>query len=244
MRGVFLIFEKEFRHYFTSPLAYVLAGVFSVISGWIFFNYCILATTQQSQSIEASVIIPTFGLMNTLFMFLTPFLTMRLFAEESKMKTIEVLYSSSLSHFQIILGKFLGCLTVCLFIIVLSLIFPIILHQAGFPRWGLFFSSYLGLLLTVSCYIAIGIFASSLTENQIISALISFGLIFGLILIVLLGNSTHNPLLHQIINYLGIGQHYDGFVRGSMKSYNFVYYCSFLFFVFFITEKKLESRNW
>ncbi|MBT3584602.1 MAG: ABC transporter permease subunit [Halobacteriovoraceae bacterium] len=244
IRGITTLWKKESRDFFSSPLVYILAGIFCALMGWLFYNYLIASKDITNKTLSMSILIPTYGNMNFIFLFLAPLLTMKLFSEEKKLHTLDLLLQSNLNHFQIIAGKFLAGLTVMLFMLSLTLIFPIILSFSGYNDWGTVASSYAGIVFSIMCYLSVGIFASSLTDNQIVAALSGFGILMFLMLLVLTSNATHNVLLQQIFSYLSTPYHFESFVRGAFRSYNLIYFVSFIGFFFYLTHKSLDSRNW
>ncbi len=244
LKGVYILWKKEIKDQFTSPLVYILGAIFSLLVGWPFYNRIVLSREWTSGNLLELVLQPTFNLMSFLFFFLVPLITMRCFSEERKQHTLDLLFLSHLGHIQIIFGKFLSIVCVCLFILGLTLIFPVILAVSGYSHWGLVLTSYLGLLLSVFCYVAVGMFTSGLTENQILSALLSFGILIGLMLIVLVANVTDNYFLGQMLSYVSIHFHLEAFLRGAVTSYSFIFYVSFIGFFIFLTEKSLNSRHW
>jgi len=244
VKGVWILFAKELKISFTSPLIYILSAMFSLMMGWLFFNYLILAKNLTTLTMVNSVLVPIFGNMNFIFLFLAPMITMGHFAEEKKGKTISLLHLSMLSDLQIVLAKYMASLVSVMFMLMLTMVFPIILACSGYTDWGTVLASYLGIILSVMCYLAVGIFASSLTENQIISAVVTFCILLGLMLLVLSINATSNQFLADMVRYLSIPAHYESFVRGEIKSYDLVYFVSFIGFFLFLTRKSLDARNW
>lgn len=243
-RGSWILYKKEVKDYFNSSTVYVLAGLFILISGWLFFNYLLASKEPTNQSLTVSVLIPTFGNINLIFLFFAPLITMRVFAEEKKLRTLELLFLSKLSDSQIIFSKLLASLTVAIFLIGLTAIFPIILCLSGYKDFGLIFTSYLGLILCVLCYLSVGIFTSSLTQNQIVAAILSFTLLLGFMLMILSVNTNELAMTKDILKYMSVPFHFEGFVMGSLKNFSFFYFFSFLGFFFYLTKKSLEVRHW
>jgi ABC-2 type transport system permease protein len=243
-RGTWILYKKEVKDYFNSSTVYILAGLFIFISGWLFFNYLMASKEPTTLSLTASVLIPTFGNINLIFLFFAPLITMRIFAEERKQKTLELLYLSKLSDNQIILSKLMASFTVAIFLIGLTVIFPIILLLSGYKDFGVICTSYLGLTLCVFCYLTVGIFTSSLTQNQIIAAILSFTLLLGFVLMILSVNTSELSMTKDILKYMSVPFHLEGFVLGSMKSFSFVYFASFFGFFFYLTKKSLDVRHW
>jgi len=236
--------QKELIDIFSAPMIYILAALFCFIMGWLFFNYLVSAKELSSVNIKDSVIVPIFGNMNFIFIFLSPLLTMRVFAEEKKQFTLDLLLISKLSETEIIIGKFISVFLSALFLLAFTIVFPIVISFSGFNDWGLITTSYLGVIFSIMCYIAVGIFCSALTDNQIISAVVTFCLLLGSMLLVASVNATNNFILAQMIQYMAVPYHYEAFTNGVLKSFSFVYYASFLFFSYLLTLKTLQSRKW
>ncbi|MBK24457.1 MAG: hypothetical protein CME70_10720 [Halobacteriovorax sp.] len=244
LSGIWVLYKKEVKDFFFSPILYILSALFCGIIGWLFFNYLVLSKEATTATLTQAVLSPIFGNMNFIFLFMAPLLTMRCFAEEKKLNTLDLLFHSRLGNVQIILGKLFASFTAALFMLSFTLVFPVVLAISGYSDWYTVASAYLGLLLSVLCYLAVGIFASSLTENQVVSALVAFSLLLGSMLLVMSANASHNPLVGQILSYMSIPFHYEAFVRGAIKSYSLLFFLSFLGFFTFLTRESLESRNW
>jgi ABC-2 type transport system permease protein len=212
--------------------------------GWLFFNYLVGAKELSTVNIKDTVITPIYGNMNFLFIFLCPLLTMRSFSEEKKASTLDLLLSSRLTETEIIVSKFISYIVQIIFMLSFTVLFPIILTFSGFNDWGLIFTSYLGVLFSIICYIAVGLFCSSLTDNQIIASVLTFCILLGSMLLVISVNATNNFILGQMVSYLTVPYHYDAFTKGVIKSYSLVYYVSFTFFFYQLTLKSIQSRKW
>jgi ABC-2 type transport system permease protein len=244
MIGVWVLLKKELRDIFLSPLVYVLGGIFIALSGWLFYNNLLVSQKMTVTSLTNGVLIPTLSNMNFIFLLLSPLLTMGLFSEERKNGTLNLLYRSTLSEGQILAAKYFTSVIMALFILSLTIIFPIILAVSGYTDWIIVFSAYAGLLFSIMCYLAVGVFASTLTDNQIVAAITSFGMLMALTFIVFTANVTDNYLVGTIFRYFSTFFHFDGFLRGTIKSFNFVYFISFIGFFSFLSHKSLQSRNW
>jgi ABC-2 type transport system permease protein len=253
MKNIWTIARRDFRAYFTSPIAYIVIAGFMVIMGWMFFfslSHFRLQNMQYQQfnmgkgtSITDGIIRPLYGNMNVIFLFLTPFITMRLFAEEKKLHTIELLLTSPVSLLEITLGKFLSSLFLVLVMMGLTIVYPIILFATGNPDIGPIAASYLGTILLVSCYLSMGIFFSSLTENQIVAGALTFagGLFFWLIS---WASQSAGPIWSDVFNYLSLINHYTNFSTGTINTTDVVFYCSFAGFGLFLTHRVLDSFRW
>ena len=239
-----ILAKKELKDFFLSPLIYVLCGLFSMMMGWLFFNYLLQSKQMTSTTMTQGVITPIFGNINFIFIFLCPLITMRSFAEEKKQYTLDLLLSSKLTALQIVFAKFISNVSIVLFMLSLTLLFPIILALSGYTDRGVVGASYLGIFLSIMAYTAVGLFCSSLTDNQIVASLLTFCLLLGSMMMVISINATNNYLLALIVQYLTVPFHYEGFTRGVIRSYSLVYFISFYCFFFLLTLKSLESRKW
>lgn len=239
-----ILVKKELKDAFLSPLIYILSGLFCFMMGWLFFNYLLQAKTLTTATMTQAVITPIFGNINFIFVFLCPLLTMRSFAEEKKQSTLDLLLRSELSEMQIILAKFISNMVLVFFMISFTFVFPIILSISGYSDWGVVGSSYLGVILSIMAYLSVGLFCSSLTDNQIVASLLTFCILLGSMLMVITVNASNNYLLALMVQYLTVPFHYEGFVKGLLRSYSFVYFASYLGFFFLLTLKSLQSRKW
>lgn len=244
MQKILILVKKELKDSFLSPLIYILTGLFCFMMGWLFFNYLLQAKNLTSATMTQAVITPIFGNINFIFVFLCPLITMRSFAEERKQATLDLLLRSELSEMQIIIGKFISNMVLVFFMLSFTLVFPTILAFSGYSDWGVVGSSYLGIILSVMAYLSVGLFCSSLTDNQIVASLLTFCILLGSMLMVISANATDNYLLALIIQYMTIPFHYEGFVKGVLRSYSLVYFISYLCFFFLLTLKSLQARKW
>lgn len=253
MSSIFILWKRELKSYFSSPMAYIISGLFIFLIGVIFFNLLVgfIDNTQRlalQLGREASfldhVIRKLFGNMNFIFVLLTPLLTMRLFAEEKRQHSIELLYTAPLSSWQIVIGKYLAVFTVVLFMISLTLIYPVMLIPSGFEDFTVLFSGYLGVIFNVLCFLAIGILASSLTENQIVAAILTVVTVMLFWLVAWFSQITDNFMLAQIYKYLSMIDHFDNFTRGTITTSDLIYHFSFIGIGLYLTKLSLDSRNW
>jgi ABC-2 type transport system permease protein len=203
------------------------------------------ALQKAGYSINANelVIVPSLGNMGVILLFIIPLITMRSFAEERKNKTFALLLSSPVHLSEIVAGKFLACLTVVTFMILLSSYSIAFIVLTGQPELGPIFSGYLGVLLMTGCYIAMGVFASSLTDNQIVAAVIGFGMALLMWLLELPAQSADTDI-GTILEYLSLRSHLESFLKGILDSSDIAYYLSFMAFILFITHQVLDSRRW
>lgn len=252
-KNVWNIARRDFRAYFTSPIAYIVIAGFMVIMGWMFFFNLSHFTMQNMQyqqfnmgkgvSITEGIIRPLYGNMNVIFLFLVPFITMRLFAEEKKLHTIELLMTAPVSLTEIILGKFFSAFLMVMVMLGFTVVYPIILFMTGNPELGPIATSYLGTLLLTGCYLALGILFSAMTENQIVAGALTFaaGLFFWLIS---WATQTAGPVWSDILMYLSLISHYNNFGQGMLNSSDIFYYLSFIGIGLFLTHRVLDSFRW
>ena len=237
MGVIFAILKREFRSYFVSPVAYVLITIFLIVSNWLFFNTYFMAK-------EASMRV-YIGQMPWIFLFFIPAVTMRVWAEEKKLGTLELLVTLPVKDFELVLGKFLACLMFLAVCLALTLAVPFTVAYTGDPDWGPIIGGYLGVLFMGTALISLGLFISSLTENQIVAFILSLLVAFVFLMI------GENLVLYAIpdflvtlFEYLGFGSHFMSITRGVIDSRDLIYYGSFILFFLFLNVKSVESRKW
>jgi len=253
MSNVFAIAHKEIRSYFASPVAYVVIGLFALLFGYF---YVAILTWFVQQSMQASMgmgggalslnqqfVRPLLMNATVVLLFVMPMITMRTYAEEKRSGTMELLLTSPLTDLQIILGKFLGALTLYSSMLAVTLIYVGVLFVFGNPEWKPIVTAYLGLLLFGGAFISVGMLISSFTRNQIVAGMITFGVFLLLWVIDWLGNFA-GPAAEPIINYLSITQHFDDFAKGVIDTKHLIYYVSFITFGLFLTAKSVDSERW
>lgn len=244
MSGFWILFKKETKDSFCSPFVYIITSLFCLVIGWIFFNYLLASNELTNTSLTNSILIPVFGVMNSMFMFFSPLLTMGKIAEEKKSGTLDLLLMSKLKPSSIIISKLMSSFLIVLFMLSFTLVFPIILYFSGYTDWGIVFSNYLGVIFTSLCYLSVGLFASSLTENQIVAVFSSFCMILCLNLLSLTSTSVNNYIFSLLLRYFSLGFHVSPLIQGSLKSFSFIFFFSFMGIFLYMTKKSLESRRW
>ncbi len=229
------IFRRELRSYFNSPVAYVVIIVFLSIIGWFFTSNLFLMNVATLRIV--------FELVPLVFLFFVPAITMRLLAEEMKSGTLELLTTKPVRDIEIVLGKFFAAWTLLAAALAPTLIYAISVGLLGSLDLGPVFTGYIGLLLMGGVYIAIGLFASSLTENQIVAFIISFLIILTLFLLdkVLI----YVPeAFASTMEFLAIDYHFSNIARGVIDSRNVIYFGSLLGFSLYLATVSLERRKW
>jgi ABC-2 type transport system permease protein len=229
------IFRRELRSYFNSPIAYVFIVVFLAIIGWFFTSSLFLANIASMQVV--------FGLVPAAFLFFVPAITMRLVAEERKSGTLELLTTKPVRDVEIVLGKFLAAWTLLAVTLLPTLAYCITLMMLGDLDLGPVITGYVGLLLMGAVYIGIGIFASSLTENQIVALVLSFLMVFALFMLDKI--LIYMPEgFASTLEFLGIDFHFSNVARGVIDSRDVVYFGSLLGFTLMLATVSLERRKW
>jgi ABC-2 type transport system permease protein len=250
---IWTLWKKEVESYFSSPLAYVLIGLFSVITGIIFFNLLVTYsdgiqaiphTMSEGISFVEEVVLRLFANFNFLFLFFVPLITMRLFAEERKSDALDLYWMAPISDWQVVVAKGLAALTLVMAMLLMTVIFPLIIWGVGIRDFTLLGTAYLSVLLNASAYISLGLFCSSLSNNQIIAALSSIMGIMFLWMITWGSHLNSNYVLAEIFSYIGITSHFERILRGLIGTQDMIYYGSFIFIFGFLTVKSLERRNW
>lgn len=240
------IYRKEINAFFSSLVGYIVVGIFLVAMGlwlWVFPESSILESGYATLDM-------LFGMAPMIFLFLIPAITMRSFAEEKQSGTIELLVTRPLSDWQIVGGKFLACLTLVAFALLPTLLYYITVYQLGETKGNLdsggIFGSYIGLLFLAGAFVAIGIFASSLTNNQIVAFVLATFLCFFVYLAfdalsrlpVFFGKSD------DIVQAFGIQYHYESMSRGVLDTRDIIYFLSIIAVFMAATVLTLGKRRW
>jgi ABC-2 type transport system permease protein len=253
MRNVIVIFKKEMKSYFASPIAYLLLTIFAVIFGFFFYTatrFFVLQGMQMQMmgrgmpmDVNEYVIRPLLTNASVIGLFLIPMITMRLYAEEKRSGTIELLMTSPVRDLEIVLGKWLAALVLYAAILGISGINMGILFAFGRPDWKPILVGFLGLLLQGGCLLAIGIFISTMTRNQIIAGGATFAVC--LMLWVLDWVSAYDQSAWgKVVSYLSVVTHFEPFAKGVIDTKDVVFYLSMIFFGLFLTARSVESLRW
>jgi ABC-2 type transport system permease protein len=253
MRNTWTICQKELRSYFSSPIAYLLLTMFTLLFGFFFwnsvgyFNQIGLESQMRGQSMPMSVneyvIRPLLSNISVIGLFFIPMITMRLFAEEKRTGTIELLATSPVRDMEIILGKWLAAVMLYAVLLGFSAVNFAFLFKYGNPDWRPMAMGYLGLLLQAGGLLAIGTFVSTLTKNQIIAGAATFGICLMLwVLEWVAGYET--AAWAKVLAYMSVISHYESFGKGLLDTKDLVYYISLIFLGLFLTSRSLESLRW
>lgn len=257
MRHVGAIAGRELRSIFSTPVAYVMFSVYLVFSGFAFFLSLtgFLSALQQIQAFQrfdlleqfnlnTSVIEPSLGIFSFVFLLLIPLLTMRAFAEEQATGTIELLLTSPLTIWEIVLGKYLAILVVLGILVGLSALYPALLFYYGDPELLPTLAGLMGLFLYGAAFAAIGCLISSLTRSQISAALVTFFAGMILYLIDYFAELSLQGTSQQVVRYLGLRVHFDELVSGVVKTDDLVYFAVVVVFFVSGVRAATESLRW
>jgi len=231
---IWAIARKDIGHYFSSPLGYVVLAVFFLVTG---FFFALIVEQTRSASM-----VPVFQNTIIILLFITPMITMRLWSEEEKSGTAELLRTSPLTSWEIVLGKYLA---VCVFfgaMLSATLVYLVIMVFAGNPDLGPVVANYVGYGLAAMSFFALGLLASTLSENQIVSAVITYGILLMLWVIGAAGGSVQGKL-GDLLKYVSIFEHMDDFFKGVIDLSHFFYFASLIFLGLFFSVKVLESKR-
>lgn len=256
MSGTLAIIKKEIKTYFYSPVAYVLLGIFLFIMGIIFAKFVAIYQSMMAQQrfgggqgITLDKL-ATYLFQNMAFIlcFVTPFLTMKLFAEEKNQSTLELLLTAPIHTSQLVLGKFLGAFGLMALMVVLSFVYPFFMILWGNPEVSVIACTYLGLLLALGCYIALGGLISALASSQAIAAVWTFIVLLLLWLLQSLGQgvtAAWGPIeIGPTLIYLSPLGHFNSFNEGLIQVKDVVYFLTFIGFTLFLTHRVVESNRW
>jgi ABC-2 type transport system permease protein len=237
VKNIRIIAGKEFRGYLNSPMAYVIICIFLLGAGWFFTSY-LKSISYNDTTIK--------GFLDNAYILLLLFaavITMRSLAEEKKLGTWELLLTSPIKDIDVIMGKFLGGLGILAVMLILTMYYPLLLIILGDPDMGPIWTSYLGLLLLGSSALAIGIFASSLTSNQIIAAVVSGGILFALWFV---GNGANllPTAIGQVLSYISLSYHFSGFSIGIVDTRSIIYFLSITVLFLYSAIRSLETGRW
>jgi len=252
MSNILAIAQKELKGYFATPIGYIVIGMFALLWGWFYYVMLIIFNQQSLQlggfeggnvDVNAQLIRPLFLNASVILLFVLPLVTMRTYSEEKRSGTIELLLTSPVTDVQIILGKFLGAMTLYAAMLAITAIHMGLLFSYGNPEWRVVVIGYLGLLLMGGCFISVGLLISSMTKNQIVSGMITFA-VFLMLWVINWPASFVGPNMQNILNYLSITDHFDDFTKGVLDTKHLVYYFSVMAFGLFLTARSVDTERW
>jgi ABC-2 type transport system permease protein len=262
MRNTFAIAGKECRVYLTTATSYVLFGAFTLITAFFFqrlvieYQYRAMQYMQMQQAdmleqmnLTDWVMGPLFLNITVFFLFMLPIMTMRLIAEERRSKTLELLMTSPVRIGEIVMGKYLAGLAIMAIMLALTLIFPAILQRYGGSQgysaldWRSVATGYLGMFLLGAAFVAVGLFASAVSDSQIVSVIVGFATLL-MFYVIGLAARGQEGVWQGILQYAAINTHLEAFVRGIVRLTDVVYYLSLICISLFLTYRVLEAQRW
>jgi ABC-2 type transport system permease protein len=235
MRNTWAVAVRELRSYFLSPLAYVVIALFLALAGYLFA--LILANGRQA---SLSGLVQN---VSVLYLFIVPAISMRLLAEEQRTGTVELLLTNPVQEWEIVTGKFLASILLVLVMLGLTLLFPAFLFIFGNPDKGPIITGYIGIFLQAAAFLSVGLWASSLTQNQIVAAIISFAALLILWLSDNLGQFLGGTI-GQIVSYTSVINHFQEFPQGVIESRDVIYYLTLVVAGIVLSTLSLQSRRY
>jgi ABC-2 type transport system permease protein len=234
-RNISTIYRKELKSFFYSPVAYIIMVVFLIITGWFFTSNLFVMGLVSMRGV--------FDVIPFILLFFIPAITMRSFSEEKKSGTIELLLTKPVTDMEIVVGKFISNVVLTALTILPTVVYVVSLSFLGRLDFGAIITAYIGVILMCSIYISIGLFASSLTENQVVAFIISFLMIFALFMLnkVLMFMPT---FLVTILEYISSDYHFLSISRGVLDTRTLIYYFSGILIFLLLTKTSLEKRKW
>jgi ABC-2 type transport system permease protein len=253
VKNIWVLYRKELKSYYSSWIAYLLMAFFAVIFGYFFYAATAIFVSRSMQSMMMGqgmpmdmnewIIRPLLMNVSVIGLFIIPMITMRLFAEEKRTGTIELLMTSPVRDYEMIVAKWLAALTLYASILAISAINLIYLFAYGKPDWKPILIGYLGLLLQGGCLLAVGTFISTLTRNQIIAVGGTFAIC--LLLWVLDWVTAYDTSSWaKVLSYISVVTHFETFAKGVLDTKDVIFYVSMIFFGLFLTARSMESLRW
>ncbi len=239
MKNAPSIFAREMKTYFVSPIAYVVLIAFALLTGFFFAAYFNWASRYQGEASMRAI----FHNMSITMLFVAPLINMRLFAEEKRSGTIEILMTSPVTDAEVVIGKFAASLALFTLMLVLTFVYPVFLFIYGNPSITPMAVGYLGLFLLGAAFLALGVATSSVTKSQIVAAVISFVMLLGLWVIGWMSNAV-GAQMGKILSFMSLVEHLDDFSKGILDTKHIVYYVSFATFCLVLAVKSVQSAKW
>lgn len=253
MRNILAVAGKELRSYFHSPIAYLVMTVYAALCGFFFYSFTATYVVQSFRtqamggmgappmSLNEYIIRPLLeGILTVVLLLLLPLITMRLYAEEKKAGTMELLLTSPLTDLEIILGKFLGALGLFAVLMVLTFLYFGVLFIFGNPNAKPLLAHALGLLLFGGALLSLGMWISTFTRNQIIAAVVAFAL-FLLLYVLDWGTAYSSGQVQRVLSYMALTTHFDNFAKGVIDLSDVVYYLSVVVLGIFLTARSVDA---
>jgi ABC-2 type transport system permease protein len=256
MKNVAEIFKREIRFYFTTPIAYVVIIIFTLIFGFLFYrslvyyselSYQLMQNPSYGQRLDlvVGVFSPVFANNAIIFLMLIPPISMRLIAEEKKSGTIELLFTYPIKDIHIVMGKWLAASTIIFLMLLLTVPAPLMAFKfAGTAEWGPILSGYMGMLLMGLSFLSLGVLISALSENQIVSIIVSYGVLLAFWFLGWVVDPNSGRPIGKVLGEMSIVDHISNSVKGVIDTRDILYFVLFIFVSLFLTHRVLESKRW
>lgn len=248
------VYTKELSIYFSSPIFYMLCSIFVCITGVFFYNamsYVSLLATRIAQyqvgtglNLSEVLLRPIFSDISMLMVFIIPIISMRMYAEEKAQGTIELLFTYPITDAKVLVAKYLAGMSVIVCMLAVTAVLMPLMTMVTIPDWGVVFSSYLGLILMGGAILALGVFASSLTKNQIIAAALTLGMVLCFWVMGWFAGTVPNTVISQFLQEISLISHLNRFLKGVISVKDIVFYLCFSLFFLSITLRVLDSHRW
>lgn len=234
MRQALLIYQKEFKDYFVSPIAYIVIAIFLAVIGWLFFSTFFIIDQADMRRF--------FNMLPIFFALVVPIITMRLFSEELNVGSYELLLTLPVTFRDIIIGKFLAAVAFVVALLIPTLSYPIFISFLGDLDWGVVIGGYIGAILLGSAYAAIGLFASSLTRNQIIACIVAIVICVPLTIVDQTLFLFPQGILLDVISFISANAHFSNIAKGIIDSRDLIYFASIAFLGLYATHLVMEEK--
>lgn len=230
------VYKRELFSYFTSPIGYIVLAFALLISGFLF--------VKVNLNMNSTSLVLFFSYLSYVLILMVPLMTMHLWAEERKNKTDQLLLTTDVPVSSIILGKYFACVTLFGIFVIIMLIYPMIMSSYGTVSWLNVFVLYLGFFLMACALLAVGLFVSSLTESQIVSALVSFAITLFFVLANILSTTVNSTVIKKIFEWFSIFTRFDNFIQGVVDISTVIYYITFSALFIFLSVMFIQRKRW
>jgi len=243
VKALVAIVKREFFSYFVSPLAYVVLTAFLLINGYVFYLIVLALNVPETPKTSFMSLFFTSIFYWIFMMLVSSIVSMRLLSEERKSGSIESLLTAPVSEATVVTGKFVGGWCFFLFLWLPTVLYPVLLARHGSLDWGPVAGGYLGIALVGALFISVGTFASALTKNQIVAAIIGFVIILAIFLVGIFKDFATDPRLRDALSYLNLIEHMEDFARGIVDTRRLVYVGSTAVFFLFLATRALDANK-
>lgn len=255
VRNIWAIATREVKAYFATPVGWLALCGYVFLTGFMFLWILVLYAMEAANmgmnpygppemNVDEWLVAPFFGNVGVILLFLCPALTMRLFAEDRKARSLELLLTSPITTTEIVLGKYLGAIGFMLLLMLASAHYAGVLFWLGDPDPGILWSSYLSVLLMAACFMAVGLMASSFTESQMVAMIVSFGLLLVFWLLGWAEEGLQTGTVKDVLGFASLINRTQDMTKGLVHTQDLVYFGTFIGFFLFVTHQRVEAYRW